>query len=281
MAAYVRPATAILAYHNIVPAGERPAGDLSLHTDQAEFGRQLDWICDRYRVVPLAEALMPRGEDASSSRVAITFDDAYIGTMTAGLAELRARDLPGSVFVPPGLLGREGFWWDLLSAPGEPLESRFRRFALARLGGREDRILRFAADEGLRVTPVPEHARPVSEQGLASAVHGSRVTLGNHTWLHHNLAGIELQEARREVRRGRSWLRESGLPTVDCLAYPYGIPNQEAVAAEDGDAAVLVDGGLFERRGRVRGFPALVPRINVPRGLSLDGLALRLAGLVH
>ena len=45
--------TVIIAYHNIVPKGERAAGDLSLHVDQDVFSQQLSILMDTHDVVGL------------------------------------------------------------------------------------------------------------------------------------------------------------------------------------------------------------------------------------
>jgi hypothetical protein len=66
------------------------------------------------------------------------------------------------------------------------------------------------------------------------------------------------------------------------LAYPYGLVGDGAQRAAEMifDGALLVAGGPSERDGRRVGFPYRVPRINVPRGLTIEGLAMRIAGLL-
>lgn len=282
--AVVHPSSAILAYHNIVPEGESPVGDLSLHTDQAVFGAQLDWLGEHCTVVTLQDLLAGEARQGQPPRVAITFDDAYQGTLTAGLDELRSRELPSTVFVPPGLLGREGFWWDLISHGTDQADADLRMFALNQLHGQQDRILAFMKEQGRRMEALPEHARPAQAGSLHAAVGENgenKVVYGNHTWSHPNLAQISTGVARAEVERARDWLDGSGLPALDFLAYPYGIPGAAGTQVSEGfRKAVLVEGGLCEVRGRLRGHPHLVPRINVPRGVSIEGLALRIAGVV-
>lgn len=81
-----RSRTLILAYHAIVPEGASPAGDTSLHLPQAQFAAQLDALAPGHDVVALADALAPPPPRSSRPRVAITFDDAYQGAVSAGVA---------------------------------------------------------------------------------------------------------------------------------------------------------------------------------------------------
>lgn len=278
-----RPAVAVLAYHNIVPTGERHAGDVSLHVDQRVFAEQLDWLLDRYRVVSLDQ--LHEARTATDSCVAITFDDAYLGTMTAGLEEMGKRGLPATVFVPPGALGGEGFWWDLLApARGAPLSPGVRDHALQALEGRQDRVLAWAAAEGVpRGGPLPAHAQPADEATVVASARREGISLGAHTWSHPNLAALPREAVRDELERSRTWLRARAPRYIDWLAYPYGLRTDAVVAeaAEHFEGAVLIEGGLAQSRGRWSAPAHEVPRLNVPRGLALEGLALRLAGILR
>jgi peptidoglycan/xylan/chitin deacetylase (PgdA/CDA1 family) len=283
------PSVAILAYHNVVPTGEAPAGDVSLHVDQRTFAEQLDFLTEWGDVVELAaldagsaDPAAAPAADAARPRLVVTFDDAYRGTMTAGLDELRARGLPATVFVPPGLLGEPAFWWDALAPRGgRPLAPQIRAHALGALQGRQARILDWAERERLPVGEMPEHARPVGEAELIESAVYEHVALGAHTWGHANLAAIGPDEAREEFQRSRSWLLECAPRYIDWLTYPYGLRTDEtvALASDCYDGALLIDGGLARSRG-ASGHRHALPRINVPRGLTLEGLALRLAGLL-
>lgn len=293
-----RPAVVVLAYHNIVPVGEKPAGDVSLHLDQQAFADQLDWLLEGRRVVALDEAFDRfDGNDSSDSsdgkdgndgdgnvetRVVLTFDDAYQGMMTAGLEELSKRDLPATVFVPPALLGSPGFWWDRLAPPGEPLDPRVRDHALNALSGRTEEILAWAGAEGLAMQDLPEHTKPAAEAAMDPGRTNGKLRLGAHTWSHPNLARLSDEEALEELKASRSWLAERTDRFTNWLAYPYGLVGDGAQRAAEMifDGALLVSGGPSEREGRRVGFPYRVPRINVPRGLTIEGLAMRIAGLL-
>lgn len=279
-----QPTVVVLAYHNIVPAGEPVAGDSSLHVDQAMFADHLDWLLDRRRIVSLEEAFAESEPEPGGTRVVITFDDAYVGTLTAGAEELAKRGLPATVFVPPGLLGVDGFWWDVLAPPGgEPLDPGVRDHALTTLRGESARIIAWARSDGLPRNDLPAHARPAEAHVVESGEHPSGLRFGAHTWSHPNLARLSRAEIDEELRKSKEWLDERTDRFTNWLAYPYGLLNGHAEASATAlfDGAMLVAGGPSVRRGRKVGFPSRVPRVNVPRGLSIEGLALRIAGLVR
>jgi peptidoglycan/xylan/chitin deacetylase (PgdA/CDA1 family) len=277
------PSTLILAYHNIVPAGEAAAGDLSLHLDQEVFGNQLDLLMSCGEVITLAEGATRTSSSGDGLRIVITFDDAYRGAMTAGVAELQKRDLPATVFVPTGLVGTDGFWWDRLGAgSGTGLELRIREEGLTLHRGDGDRILQWAKSVGLTIAAMPGHSKPVSERELLHPLLYGGITYGAHTWSHANLAELTQTEAHAEMKTSKEWLVSRTDRYVDWLAYPYGLHSASAatIAGELFVGALRVDGGLYERRGSKTSPPHTIPRVNVPRDLTLEGLSLRLAGLL-
>ncbi len=150
----------VLAYHNVVPVGERPAADRSLHLSERAFKAQVDLLERNAEIVPLSELLVGGRREARLPRVAITFDDAYRGAIQIGLAELARRGHPATLFVSPGCLGGEGFWWDRISAPGTGfLPESFRAAALTAAHGRTEAVLTLAHSGGLAIGVVPAHDR--------------------------------------------------------------------------------------------------------------------------
>ncbi|HET9986314.1 MAG TPA: polysaccharide deacetylase family protein [Longimicrobiales bacterium] len=268
--------TLILAYHNVVPRGERPAGDASLHLPQDRFAAQLDALLETHEVVPLAAVLEPDGRPPRRPRAVITFDDAYRGSLTAGLAELAARGLPATFFVAPAYVPDGAFWWDALAAAGPVRET-----ALEALAGRQRAILDWAAARGVRAAAVPPHATAASEAELRAATAHPGITLGSHSWSHPNLARLPADELRAELRRPLEWLRARFAAVVPWLAYPYGLasPSVARLAAEAGYAGALrIDGGWVPA---ALGDRFRVPRLNIPAGVSPEGFVLRAAGLVR
>jgi peptidoglycan/xylan/chitin deacetylase (PgdA/CDA1 family) len=267
---------AILAYHNVVPDGVAPAGDDSLHLPISAFARQLDFLQTYCDVLPLDRVLEP----AASRRlaIAITFDDGYRGALTLGAAELARRNLPATVFVPPGLLGNRSFWWDDLADPVHGLEDALRARALGECRGVEAEV---RAAFPNRSPGYPPSMRSGSEAELRRAVEDTGFRLGAHSWSHPNLAVFETADLERELARPLAWLRaEFADAVIPWMAYPYGLSSpavEKAAAAAGYSHGLLATGGTF-RRGALRK-PFGVPRVNVPAGVSLDGFALRLAGV--
>ena len=96
------------------------------------------------------------------ARAIITFDDAYRGAVTQGVAEVARRGLPATVFVNPGLIDGRQFWWDMLADPASgELAAELRRQALDECGGRQDEIRRrWPVDGSGSPSRVPAHAGP-------------------------------------------------------------------------------------------------------------------------
>lgn len=268
----------ILAYHNIVPDGEPPGGDSSLHLPRAEFSRQLDLLEETHRVVSLQEFFSMPVEGDECPRAAITFDDGYRGALTAGVRELEKRGFPATFFVSPGLLGVKGLWWDELAARPGGLPAELREEALGPHRGERDRVYEWAESRGFRRVRQPVHAGVVTEEELQEALPIPGVTLGAHGWEHRNLARLSRAEVRDEISRSVAWLGD--YPTAGTwLSYPYGRSNPQV----EEEARALGCGGTLRNAGGCASLPAEslygVPRMNVPRGLSIEGFALRTAGL--
>lgn len=268
--------TLVLAYHNVVPRGEPFAGDASLHLPQDRFAAQLDALLETHEVVPLAAALEPAAPRRRRPHAIITFDDAYRGSLTAGVAELAARGLPATFFVAPAYVPDGTFWWDALAGAAD-----FRATALEALRGRQDAVLEWAAARGVRPATVPPHARAASEAELRAATAHSGITLGSHSWGHPNLARLPAEELWTELRRPLAWLRARFDAVVPWLAYPYGLasPLVARLAGEAGYAGALgIAGGWVPA---VAGDRFRVPRLHIPAGVSPDGFVLRASGVVR
>jgi peptidoglycan/xylan/chitin deacetylase (PgdA/CDA1 family) len=269
----------VLAYHDVVPEGERPTGDSSLHLPRAAFSEQLDALLQVAEVVPLDAALSAGTAWSGRPRVAITFDDAYRGAVLAGVSELVKRGLPATIFGPPALLNDGIFWWDALTPDGVAgLAPEVRDDALWRMAGKGSEILEHhGCTDSSRI---PGWARGATESELLDAARQPGITLASHSWSHPNLAALSPDELEGELTRPLAWLRERFTDVLPYISYPYGHYSAavERAAAEAGYAAAFrIDGGWL-REGDASRYA--LPRLNIPAGLSNAGFRLRVSGLL-
>src|ERR1700740_2246965 len=75
----LRGGSAVFMFHRVLPNGER-CYDSEMATSTDAFSAFLDWLSERYRVLPLSEVLASRRDTASYGRprCAITFDDGWL-----------------------------------------------------------------------------------------------------------------------------------------------------------------------------------------------------------
>jgi hypothetical protein len=87
-------------------------------------------------------------------------------------------------------------------------------------------------------------------------------------------------ELRAELTKPLEWLRARMANVLPWIAYPYGLFDQ---AVETATAAAGYAGGLAISGGWVAQAPKdflALPRVNIPRGISVRGFSLRSAGLL-
>ena len=268
----------ILAYHNVVPDELAGLGDASLHISLGRFRQHLDALTSTHEVRPLEEVLFGRQHlDEETSIAAITFDDAYRGTLEVALPELQARKLPATLFVAPAILGDRTLWWDAISAPslGGPWPE-VRTRILEEGEGKEESARLMVPDAPWQ--EMPSLMRTVTEAELLELETGFDLSIGSHTWSHPSLPHLSKDDLSEELLQPREWLR-ARFPEryLDVLSYPYGHSSREVRRAveEAGYQAGLALRGT-RRQNLEDGTGYAVPRLNIPSGLSRNGLKLRL-----
>ena len=275
----------ILAYHNVVADDDTPWGERALHLKRSLFEGHIELLQEKGRIVPLRELLedVDRGS-GDGPRFALTFDDAYQGAIEAIQSILVPSEIPCAVFVNPGLIGTEAFWWDRVAeAFGGVMPSEVRRECLEELRGEAARIEEML--EGGDSVPGPPPSRrflpPTQEHLERLRALDPLVKLGSHTWSHPNLAALSPGEVSIEIRRCRTWLENFGASEAGVLAYPYGLATAHVLegAGDSGCAyGLLVEGGHVTDMSTAVS-PFAIPRLAIPAGLSGEGLMLRVGGV--
>lgn len=270
----------ILAYHNVLPDGAEPGADLSLHLPRADFANQLEQLTRHCEVIPLA-ALTGSRSHGDRPRVAITFDDAYSGAITAGVDELVKRGLPATFFVCPGFVGGRAFWWDAVRSGKSPESfARLRATSLSDWKGQDDKVRDNAVKMGFTIHEPPSHARAATEAELTRAANMPGIMFGSHTWSHSNLTRLTDVELSGELERSLTWLHEWFGNVSSWLSYPYGLADSrvETAARSAGyQGALRVEGGWLPE---VPSNWFQLPRLNVPAGASIKRFAIQIAGLL-
>jgi peptidoglycan/xylan/chitin deacetylase (PgdA/CDA1 family) len=117
---WIRPASrragaVILMYHRIGDPGCDPWG---LAVRPERFAQHLDVIKRNARPIGLRRLARELGEGTlKPGAVAVTFDDGYANNLYEAKPLLEGHEVPATVFVTSGMVGREReFWWDELEA---------------------------------------------------------------------------------------------------------------------------------------------------------------------
>lgn len=267
--------TLILAYHNVVPDEDAQAHPHTLHLPLSHFRDHLDFLQAETEVISLEDVGKghPRG---IRPRVALTFDDAYVGAMELAAGELKRRELPGTFFVCPGLLSSGAFWWDLYDTVGD------EQTVFQELGGKQERILEWYASRSATRLPLSRWRRPAQLPELQEAItEDPAIRLASHSWTHPNMEVLTGDDLRFQLEQPLQWLKEHVDEPSGWFACPYGFssPELRQMASQMGYFGVLeIAGDWVPRRSWDRW---RTPRLSIPHGVSSLGFQLRISGVIR
>ena len=258
------PAPVVLTYHNVIGPGEVVRGDASLHLPADRFSAQMEWIANRFEVVPLWEAADAMLATSSRPVLALTFDDAYCGVLEHAVPILHRFKLPATVMVVQSAAeSPQLFWWDVVAEAKPQLDRNHLRVAT---GGRGAMILEVA-----EVTPeavdLPDEYWPADWSMLRNA-QSETISMGAHTRNHPMLTALAPKERDVELAGPRAAMAEQLGGTPSVLAYPYGDWNLEVAAA-----AARVGYGVAVTTDR-RWAQGVGDRMSIPRQTISSGMTL-------
>ncbi len=298
---------AILMYHGVEPTTLIPPCWHVL--DATAFRRQLEYVRQVYRVLPLEEALEQLETGTLPDRAAtLTFDDGTRNLATQAAPILRSLGLPAAVFLATGPMGTcETLWPDrlwlafartehtevdltTLGLGAHPLGSAARRgkvyaAAVNRLKALPDnqRIERtewLIGTLGQQADNDPGPFEMLSwSQARALAADG-RITLYPHTVTHPILARCPDEKVQREIDDSCDALQEETGRAPRVFAYPNGRVQD----FDDRAKQALRRRGVRWALSTVEGFadrdsdPLALPRLGIGSDLSFARFRLLTSG---
>jgi len=149
-----------------------------------EFKRQVERMKKIGRIIPLNQLdSSPEGEKA----FAITFDDGFRSTVENGLSFLREKDVPSTIFIPSGCMGKGPHW---VTDPDNMYYQYFHE--------------------------------PIIDEDTLGKLTAGIVEVGSHCVNHMRLTHIPLEEAQRELEDSKQSLEKISEKPVRFLSFPFG-----------------------------------------------------------
>lgn len=213
-------------------------------------------------------------------KAVITFDDAYAGAVRHAIPALLERGLPSTIFIVSSWVGGEIAWWDAL-AGSKGLSEPFRHQALYRHAGLGSAVMDRARLDGILPAKVCADRRIASTEDIQQIDSSPLVSIAMHGHAHTNLCALGDDELVNELAASFRETRANFPSARAWLAFPYGISDPRVVEAArlvGFERAFLASGGPIRSFRHIDNFA--VPRVNVPRGATVQSLQIRVAGLI-
>ena len=254
----------VLLYHACEPVESDFIRGLDSNTTPDAFAGHLDFLRERYQVIPLA--VLEDGPIPDRA-VVITFDDGYRSVYEAAYPLLDARGMPATVYLvttvvdKPILVWVNALNWLLHRHPGicAPIAHRLLRTPVASASAREH-VLHAQAhyDAALIEAVLAEMWQESGVEPTAFAMEAElylttaqirELTLkgwsfGSHTARHPNLRCLDEPQRRVELETALGFISEvGGRPS---LSYPFGEfdPDTRRLAVSLGHSSVMQVGGV-------------------------------------
>lgn len=251
----------ILGYHRVADV----ARDLhKVCVTPEHFAEQMEEVSKYAHPIPLSDLVRHlKSGSLPPKSIAVTFDDGYADNLYQAKPILEKYQIPATVFVCTGYVGRE-FWWDeldrlVMSAQADlsalRLEVGENRFVWSQTnmspeaeGSEDHRQFRHALyhfllpldvqDQslamsmirnwsGLSSAEMPE-VRAMNHAELLQLVNGGLIELGAHTRHHPILRRLSLERQREEIISGKNDLESVLGKRIKGFAYPNGWATVDA-----------------------------------------------------
>jgi peptidoglycan/xylan/chitin deacetylase (PgdA/CDA1 family) len=253
----------ILGYHRIADEQRDP---YSLCVNLQQFGEHMEVLNELANPIHLDQlAQFLKSGRIPPRTVAVTFDDGYADNLYHGKPILEQCQVPATVFVVSGYMGKE-FWWDelenVLLAPSTlPAKLRFS------LGGISFRYPPNSPDPSIpvdgdyqtrtdllqilykKMLPLPVEVRRevidylsdwanikpeassacrvMTADELVQLSSGGLVDIGAHSVTHPLLSGLEADAQRAEILQSKETVEKILGHNLKSFSFPHGLPSEE------------------------------------------------------
>lgn len=230
----------VLCYHSIHPTNAFASAT------PGQFEEQMRWLKEHCDVIPLQEAIdraVGRRDTPSKPTVSITFDDGYDDNFIHALPVLMQYGIKATFYVTTGFVDRDPTVMDRMQ----------------------------------RLREMPVSALSWKQLG---EIHQAGMEVGSHSITHVNLAELEPEALRVELRDSKRVLEDHLGDEIDSLAYPFGIPGRHVTArtiAEARDAGYRTGTAILYRDVRRQDHALNIPRIAVKNN-TLQLLRAKIVG---
>jgi peptidoglycan/xylan/chitin deacetylase (PgdA/CDA1 family) len=305
-----RDGVVVLAFHRVLTP------DMEEHSDspqgmivsQETFEALIRHVSQSYFVLDLGTGNCNDSKACKGPRIAFTFDDGWADTLSLAYPIARKYNVPLTIFVCPGILGKESPFWpeaviEICRAAAEPPEKNAQlaqalgvepgilikavkgndfEAVLSRLKPLESKQRSQVLSEMMRIVtpPVPSGNdamnRTLRDDEIRTLAR-SGVSFGSHTYSHQILPYIPAKDAEQELVVSKQSIQQ--LLGTECrlFAYPNGDSSSEVcrlVEKSGYDYAFTVSPGYWVRETD----QCRIPRLNVWEG-RVTGLAGQFSAL--
>jgi peptidoglycan/xylan/chitin deacetylase (PgdA/CDA1 family) len=301
----------VLAYHRI--ADPKSAGQASLQSNVSStpwnFSVQMEFLRRQFDIISLADlrAWLHDGVRLPAYPALVTFDDGYRDTFDEALPVLRAKALPGVLFLATDFVAGTPFYWDVaaycfqrtkLCQAELPflglcrwrdetarLDTLERWLAAAKRLPDQDRSA--ASAELLRVLAVSVPDDAFADLHLSwdqvRALQRGGIAIGAHTKTHAILTRISLTDAATEINHSKKLIEAQTGVSVDAFAYPNGGPGDFHDAHQSLLRRSGIELGFTLIKGpqslrAIRRNPLMIRRIFIGHNDDLPRFAAKLCG---
>ena len=253
----------ILGYHRISPVED----DFYQSCVSPEnFAGHMEALREYAHPVSLSKLMQSLRQNALPPKsVAVTFDDGYADNLYVAKPILEKYDIPATVFICTGYVGRE-FWWDELerlvtssradlhtlysqidqnqfmweqATVGHGAEDRRKgsvrreflgalyRWLLTLPPKRREKVMELIRVWAESQSKDPSIRRALTSAELLSLVAGALIEVGAHTRLHPTLTRLSVEEQTEEIVSSKQYLEDLLDKRVWAFAYPNGKMSME------------------------------------------------------